>query len=146
MTAILGLRGKRSGMYGAFLLAVYNQETEEFQTISKIGTGFSEEQLKQFSEQLKELTVPAPKPYYRCLAIKFAPACTLLQGTAKSFQFHHKYLPAACTMAFTAAEAILRLPQCWVAAVRRLVPAMNSTDKVFADLQVLRDTDPGRLV
>lgn len=53
------------GVYGAFLLAVYNQEAEEFQSISKIGTGFSEEQLKQFSEQLKELTVPSPKPYYR---------------------------------------------------------------------------------
>ena len=52
-------------MYGAFLLAVYNQEAEEFQSISKIGTGFSEEQLKLFSEQLKELTVPSPKPYYR---------------------------------------------------------------------------------
>ena len=52
-------------MYGAFLLAVYNQDTEEFQTISKIGTGFSEEQLKQFSEQLKQFTVPSPKPYYR---------------------------------------------------------------------------------
>lgn len=60
------LRGKRMGGYGAFLLAVYNQEAEEFQSISKIGTGFSEEQLKQFYEQLKELTVPSPKPYYRC--------------------------------------------------------------------------------
>ncbi len=58
-------RGKRSGVYGAFLLAVYNQEAEEFQSISKIGTGFSEEQLKLFSEQLKELLVPSPKPYYR---------------------------------------------------------------------------------
>ncbi|CAK0786390.1 hypothetical protein CVIRNUC_009603 [Coccomyxa viridis] len=58
-------KGKRSGVYGAFLLAVYNQDAEEFQTISKIGTGFSEEQLKQFSEQLKEYLVPSPKPYYR---------------------------------------------------------------------------------
>ncbi len=82
MTAFVGLRGKRSGVYGAFLLAVYNQETEEFQTISKIGTGFSEEQLKQFSEQLKELTVPAPKPYYRCSAFRFAaatPSCMAQQ-------------------------------------------------------------------
>ena len=55
-------------MYGAFLLAVYNQDAEEFQTISKIGTGFSEEQLKQFSEQLKEYLVPSPKPYYRSAA------------------------------------------------------------------------------
>ena len=61
----MAYRGKRSGVYGAFLLAVYNQEAEEFQSISKIGTGFSEEQLKLFSEQLKELLVPSPKPYYR---------------------------------------------------------------------------------
>ena len=77
-------RGKRMGVYGAFLLAVYNQEAEEFQSISKIGTGFSEEQLKQFSEQLKELTVPSPKPYYRYLKVSCTakltqkPSCTLL--------------------------------------------------------------------
>ena len=52
-------------MYGAFLLAVFNAEGEEFQTISKIGTGFSEEQLKQFSEELKEHIIPTAKPYYR---------------------------------------------------------------------------------
>ena len=62
-------------MYGAFLLAVYNQEGEEFQSISKIGTGFSEEQLKLFSEQLKELLVPAPKPYYR-----YPRPCALVTG------------------------------------------------------------------
>lgn len=59
------IRGKRSGVFGAFLLAVYNPDSEEFQTISKIGTGFSEEQLKQFSEELRGLTIPSPKPYYR---------------------------------------------------------------------------------
>ncbi|CAL8463942.1 g3477 [Coccomyxa elongata] len=58
-------KGKRSGVYGAFLLAVFNAEGEEFQTISKIGTGFSEEQLKQFSEELKEHIIPTAKPYYR---------------------------------------------------------------------------------
>lgn len=63
---MLCVRGKRSGVFGAFLLAVYNPDSEEFQTISKIGTGFSEEQLKQFSEELKGLTIPSPKPYYRC--------------------------------------------------------------------------------
>jgi hypothetical protein len=54
-------------VFGAFLLAVYNPEGEEFQTISKIGTGFSEEQLKQFSEELRQHTIPSAKPYYRCV-------------------------------------------------------------------------------
>ena len=44
---------------------MYSPEDEELQTISKIGTGFSEEQLVQLSEQLKALVIPAPKPYYR---------------------------------------------------------------------------------
>lgn len=52
-------------MFGAFLLAIYNEEGEEFQTISKIGTGFSEEQLKQLAESLTEHIVDSPRPYYR---------------------------------------------------------------------------------
>ena len=53
-------------MYGAYLLAVYNEEEEQFQTISKIGTGFSEVLLAQLSESLKPAIIPAPKSYYRC--------------------------------------------------------------------------------
>ena len=68
MLSLMSLRGrgKRTGGYGSFLLAVYAPDDEELQSISKIGTGFSEEQLVQLSEQLKALVVPAPKPYYRC--------------------------------------------------------------------------------
>ena len=54
-------RGKRTGVYGSFLLAVYYGDNEEFQTISKIGTGFSEEQLVAFSTQLEETVIPKPK-------------------------------------------------------------------------------------
>ncbi|EJD55346.1 ATP-dependent DNA ligase [Auricularia subglabra TFB-10046 SS5] len=49
--------GKRTGVYGAFLLACYDPDTEEFQTICKIGTGFSEEALKAHHETLRELEV-----------------------------------------------------------------------------------------
>ena len=59
-------KGKRTGVYGSFLLAVYNPDTEEFQTISKIGTGFSEEDLQEHSKTLRELEIPAPRSYYRC--------------------------------------------------------------------------------
>lgn len=59
-------KGKRTGVYGSFLLAIYNPATEEFQTISKIGTGFSEEVLEAHARKLRELEIPAPRSYYRC--------------------------------------------------------------------------------
>jgi ATP-dependent DNA ligase len=52
-------------VYGAYLLAVYNEEEEQYQTISKIGTGFTEVMLAELSESLKPAIIPAPKPYYR---------------------------------------------------------------------------------
>lgn len=48
-------KGKRTGQYGGFLLAVYNQETGRLEPCCKIGTGFSEEQLREFYEMLSPL-------------------------------------------------------------------------------------------
>ena len=78
-------------MYGAFLLAVYNQDAEEFQTISKIGTGFSEEQLKQFSEQLKEFLVPSAKPYYRSAVHARIPLLSILSCRFVCPRLHISY-------------------------------------------------------
>lgn len=50
-------RGKRTGTFGAYLLACYDAETEEFQSVCKIGTGFSDEDLKNLSESFKEHTI-----------------------------------------------------------------------------------------
>lgn len=52
-------KGKRTNVYGAFLLACYDADAEEFQTICKIGTGFSEEALQEFYTMLKPLELPA---------------------------------------------------------------------------------------
>jgi len=38
-------QGKRVGFYGSFLLACYNEDSECFETVCKIGTGFSDENL-----------------------------------------------------------------------------------------------------
>ncbi|KAI5054917.1 hypothetical protein GOP47_0030062 [Adiantum capillus-veneris] len=58
-------RGKRTGVYGAFLLACYDEETEEYQSVCKIGTGFSEAVLEERSASLRAKVIPMPKQYYR---------------------------------------------------------------------------------
>ncbi|AEP15409.1 DNA ligase 1 [Emiliania huxleyi virus 88] len=58
-------RGKRTGVYGAYLLAVYDPDEEVFQSVCKIGTGFSDEDLIQLSDSLTPHIVPQkPSDYY----------------------------------------------------------------------------------
>ncbi|KAF3498065.1 hypothetical protein DY000_02058058 [Brassica cretica] len=58
-------RGKRTGVFGAFLLACYDADKEEFQSICKIGTGFSEAVLEERSTSLRSRVIATPKQYYR---------------------------------------------------------------------------------
>jgi DNA ligase-1 len=46
-------KGNRTGFYGSFLMASYNSNTKMFESICKLGTGFSREQLAHV--QLEEL-------------------------------------------------------------------------------------------
>jgi len=59
-------KGKRTGTYGAFLLAIYDPENEEFQTVCKAGTGFSDEDLTTHYEFFKKgnHTLEAPECNY----------------------------------------------------------------------------------
>ncbi|KAF2361119.1 DNA ligase ATP-dependent [Trinorchestia longiramus] len=58
-------KGKRAGHYGGFLLACYDPDNEEFQSICKIGTGFTDESLSKHSEFFKDHCIESPKSYYR---------------------------------------------------------------------------------
>lgn len=58
-------KGKRTGTYGGFLLACYDADNEEFQSLCKIGTGFADEDLEKHSNFFKDHVLPGPKSYYR---------------------------------------------------------------------------------
>lgn len=47
-------RGRRAGKYGALLLAAYDQKADIFQSVSKVGTGFTDLHLEQFYKELEQ--------------------------------------------------------------------------------------------
>ena len=55
-------RGRRAGKYGAFLLAAYDPEEDVFKATTKVGTGFTDEDLAKFKELLDPLRVPHKHP------------------------------------------------------------------------------------
>jgi len=57
-------KGKRTGKYGAFLLAIYDQDSEEFQTVCKAGTGFSDKDLDDHYAFFKEKIIKGPESNY----------------------------------------------------------------------------------
>ena len=55
-------RGKRGGTYGALLMAVYNPETDQFETISKLGSGFTDEDLEKLPKLIGQDVILHPHP------------------------------------------------------------------------------------
>jgi DNA ligase-1 len=55
-------RGKRTGLYGAFLASVYDPNNDTFPTVCKIGTGFTDDMLVEFKERLDEDKIKTKHP------------------------------------------------------------------------------------
>ena len=58
-------KGKRKEVYGSFLLGVYDQEMDEYWPVTKLGTGFSEEDLAGFKKQFYADLTAFPLPEYK---------------------------------------------------------------------------------
>ena len=58
-------KGKRTGVYGAYLLACYNPDEEVYESVCKIGTGFNDEALASLHAALNAKTIEQPRAYYR---------------------------------------------------------------------------------
>eukprot|EP00727_Mastigamoeba_balamuthi_P001338 m51a1_g11200 putative dna ligase 1-like (970) ;mRNA; r:15615-19317 len=56
--------GKRTGWYGAYLIACYDDDGECYQAMTKVATGLSDDDLRQHYEFFKDKTLPGPRPYY----------------------------------------------------------------------------------
>jgi DNA ligase-1 len=55
-------RGKRAGTYGAVLLATYNPNNDTFETVTKCGTGFTDEDLAKLPKILQKHIIPHKHP------------------------------------------------------------------------------------
>ena len=56
--------------FGGFLIAVYNEDKDRFETIAKVGSGFTEEEMEFFRQELSKLKSPTP---FRALFYKTKP-------------------------------------------------------------------------
>jgi DNA ligase-1 len=53
----MNLQGKRVGVYGAYLMACYDPNKEVFQSVCKIGTGFSDSMLQSLTTAMSSLVI-----------------------------------------------------------------------------------------
>ena len=55
-------RGKRAGTYGALLLAAYNSQNDTFETVTKCGTGFTDEDLAKLPKMMQKYVIQHKHP------------------------------------------------------------------------------------
>ena len=57
-------KGKRTGTYGAYLLACFDEPSNSFQSVCKIGTGFSDENLVKLMNIFEDKIIETPADNY----------------------------------------------------------------------------------
>jgi DNA ligase-1 len=55
-------QGRRAGVYGALLMATYNKPEDKFESICKLGTGFSDEMLEKIKKDLVKFKLDKQHP------------------------------------------------------------------------------------
>ena len=73
-------RGKRAGIYGALLLAAYNSKKDVFETVTKCGTGFTDEDLAELPKMLQKHKTGDKHPRVRSMInadVWFEPAVVI---------------------------------------------------------------------
>lgn len=55
-------RGRRTGRYGALLLSAYDEETDSYPSVCKVGTGFTDASLDQFYQILSDKIIVKKDP------------------------------------------------------------------------------------
>ncbi len=55
-------RGRRTGTFGALLMAAYNNEKDIFETVCKLGTGFTDEVLSQLPHIFRDAQITQVHP------------------------------------------------------------------------------------
>ena len=73
-------RGRRAGSYGALLMAAYNQKEDVFETLCKLGSGFTDQDLADLPKMLGKSVVKHRHPRVNSLMepdVWFAPSAVL---------------------------------------------------------------------
>jgi DNA ligase-1 len=53
-------KGKRAGSFGSYILAARDEETEKFKTITKCGSGYTDEDLEELTKIFKKIQIKKP--------------------------------------------------------------------------------------
>ncbi|MEM2878278.1 MAG: ATP-dependent DNA ligase [Candidatus Hadarchaeales archaeon] len=53
-------KGKRAGVFGSYLLAARDDETGRFRTVTRCGSGFTDEDLKELTSRFKKIAIKKP--------------------------------------------------------------------------------------